>query len=279
MVTPCRPKKKQVKKNDHDILSKAEQRRYEDIVRIQTMLKDGYAPVQIKEILHTSYSRIRRYATGDPLKLCRFIGDKVSEADQYRDEIITLLTQNMLLKQVLEHVSTLGYQGKKTAFYTYCRKLVVELGIAYKPRRNVAGVQIDNNLNKPEQHYVSKSDFEKYLWSGKELNPADIDFIFSKYPQVSEIRQCILDFRKIYDNKEVTFLERFIALYSENQSKPIKSFASGLRSDLAAVKNSVTSELSNGFVEGNNNKIKAIKRMMYGRAKIDLLRVKVLYAR
>ena len=261
-------------------MSKAEQRRYEDIVRIQTMLTEGHAPVQIKELLHTSYFRIRRYATGDPLKLCRFVtGDRVSEAGQYKNEIITLLTENILFKQALEHVSTLGYHGKKTAFCKYCRKLIVELGIPYKPRRNAAGVPIDPDLNKPTQHYVSKSDFGRYLWSGKELDPADIDFIFSKYPQITEIRQCILDFRKIYEAKDVTLLEQFITRYSESPSKPIKSFACGLRSDLTAVKNSVTSELNNGFVEGNNNKIKAIKRVMYGRAKIDLLRVKVLYTR
>ena len=260
-------------------MSKAEQRRYEDIVRIQTMLAEGYAPVQIKEILHTSYFRIRRYATGDPLKLCNFVGDRVSEADQYRNEIMSLLAQNMLFKQALEQVSALGYQGKKSAFNTYCRKLIVELEIPYKPRQNSAGVQIEPSLNKPAQHYVSKSDFERYLWSGKELDPADIEFIFSKYSQISEIQQCIMDFRKIYKNKDVTLLEQFITRYSESPSNPIKSFASGLRGDLVAVKNSVTSELSNGFVEGNNNKIKAIKRMMYGRAKIDLLRVKVLYTR
>ena len=260
-------------------MSKAEQRRYEDIVRIQTMLMEGCAPVRIKEILCTTYSRIRRYATGDPLKLCRFGGDRASEADKYRNEIINLLTQNMLFKQALEHVFALGYQGKKTAFHTYCRKLIVELGIPYKPRRNTAGVQIDPNLNKPAHHHVSKSDFERFLWSGKELDSADIDFIFSKYPQTLEIQQCILDFRKIYDDKDISLLEQFISRYSESSSKPIKSFASGLRSDLVAVKNSVASELSNGFVEGITNKIKAIKRMMYGRAKIDLLQVKVLYAR
>ena len=261
-------------------MSKAEQRRYEDIVRIQTMLTEGYAPVQIKELLHTSYFRIRRYATGDPLKLCRFdAGGRVSEADQYRHEIITLLTQNMLFKQALEHVSALGYRGKKTAFCKYCRNLIIEQEIPYKPRRNAAGAQIDPDLKKPVHHHVSKTDFRRYLWSGRGMDPADIDFIFSKYPQVKEIRRCIQDFRKIYEDKDVTLLEQFIAHYSESPSNPIKSFASGLCSDLTAVKNSVTSQLSNGFVEGNNNKIKAIKRMMYGRAKIDLLRVKVLYAR
>jgi transposase len=74
-------------------------------------------------------------------------------------------------------------------------------------------------------------------------------------------------------------MEQFIERYGKCNIALIKSFASGLRGDIDAVRNSVTSNLSNGFVEGCNNKIKAIKRMMYGRAKIDLLRVKVLFAR
>jgi len=41
----------------------------------------------------------------------------------------------------------------------------------------------------------------------------------------------------------------------------------------------VIHDWNSGFAEGCNNKIKAIKRLMYGRAKVDLLRVKVLFAR
>ena len=131
----------------------------------------------------------------------------------------------------------------------------------------------------PAQHYVSKTDFMRHLWSGKELEQTDVDFIFAKYQKLAEIQQCILDFRKIFEEKSVPLLEQYIDRYADSSSAPIKSFASGLRGDLDAIKNAVTSELSNGFVEGNNNKIKAIKRMMYGRAKIDLLRIKVIYAR
>jgi len=57
----------------------------------------------------------------------------------------------------------------------------------------------------------------------------------------------------------------------------LASFANGLIQDKDAVTNSVISELSNGFVEGNNNKVKVIKRSMYGRAKIKLLSAKVVY--
>jgi len=268
-----------IKKTVQSVLSEAEQRRYEDIVKIQTMLAEGYSPVQIKELLHTTYFRIRRYATGDPYKLCRFQGDKEPEASQYRGTIIDLLTQNVSLKCALEQVSALGYSGKRRAFEDYCHKLVNELGLAYMPKRKASGVPIDTSHAKPIQHYVSKKDFLKHLWSGKEMEQADIDFIFSKYPEVSEINQCIIDFRQIYNEKSTALLEQFIERYSASHRTPIKSFASGLRGDLDAVKNSVISDLNNGFVEGNNNKIKAIKRLMFGRAKIDLLRVKVLYAR
>lgn len=235
--------------------------------------------MRIKEMLHTTYYRIRRYATGDPFKLCRFQGERASEADQYRDHIAHLLMQNVSLKQALVQVSALGYSGKRRAFEDYCHKLIRELGITYRSRRNAAGAAVEPDLMKPAKHYVSKTDFMHYLWSGKELDPADISFILSRYPQVIEIQQCIIDFRKIYEDKSILFLEQFIEQYSLSRSKPIKSFASGLRGDLEAIKNSVTSDLSNGFVEGENNKIKAIKRTMYGRAKIDLLRVKVLFAR
>jgi len=243
------------------------------------MLAEGYAPVQIKEILHTTYFRIRRYAMGDPFRLCRFSGHGTSVVGQYKDIIIGLLMQNVSKKHALEQITALGYRGKRTAFEAYCRKLIVELGISYMPRRNAAGAFITPGQNKPAQHFVSKSDFERYLWSGKELEPADIEFIFNEYPRTLEIQQCIHDFRKIYDDKDITLLDQFIERYAKCRSKPIQSFASGLRSDLDAIKNSVISDLSNGFVEGRNNKIKVIKRIMYGRAKIDLLRVKILYAR
>lgn len=83
----------------------------------------------------------------------------------------------------------------------------------------------------------------------------------------------------IYAQNDPDLMDQFIERYSESACKPIRSFAAGLGMDRETVRNSVISELSNGFVEGCVNKVKAIKRSMYGRANIDLLRVKVLFAR
>lgn len=53
-------------------------------------------------------------------------------------------------------------------------------------------------------------------------------------------------------------------------------FVNGLKSDITAVKNAISLEYNNGLAEGNVNKVKVIKRIMYGRNKFDLLRNKVL---
>ncbi|WP_396019999.1 transposase [Anabaena cylindrica] len=51
----------------------------------------------------------------------------------------------------------------------------------------------------------------------------------------------------------------------------LRSFAVSLESDYNAVKAGVTMSVSNGPVEGHINRLKMLKRQMYGRAKIDLL--------
>ena len=52
----------------------------------------------------------------------------------------------------------------------------------------------------------------------------------------------------------------------------------GLRRDQAAVEAAITSVWSNGQTEGQVNRLKALKRQMFGRAKLDLLRKRFLYA-
>ena len=58
----------------------------------------------------------------------------------------------------------------------------------------------------------------------------------------------------------------------------LRRFANGIRLDQAAVEAALTLLYSNGQVEGQVNRLKLIKRSMYGRANFDLLKARVLYA-
>jgi transposase len=75
--------------------------------------------------------------------------------------------------------------------------------------------------------------------------------------------------------------ERLEAWATHAESSPVselRGFAKGLRKDWAAVTAGLTVPYSSGAVEGHVNRIKMIKRQMYGRAKPDLLRKRVLLA-
>ena len=64
-------------------------------------------------------------------------------------------------------------------------------------------------------------------------------------------------------------------LRSKRKLAGLKTFANGLLHDIKAVENGIL-PWSNGAVEGHVNRIKTIKRQMYGRAGFELLRRKVI---
>ncbi len=64
---------------------------------------------------------------------------------------------------------------------------------------------------------------------------------------------------------------------AETLSTKYKNFVKGLRQDYKAVRAALESRWSNGQTEGQVNRLKFIKRQMYGRANFDLLRARVLY--
>jgi transposase len=58
----------------------------------------------------------------------------------------------------------------------------------------------------------------------------------------------------------------------------METFATGLQADHSAIRAALTTPWSNGQTEGQVNRLKLIKRQMFGHASFDLLRRRVLLA-
>ncbi len=56
----------------------------------------------------------------------------------------------------------------------------------------------------------------------------------------------------------------------------LKTFITGIRMDYNAVKNTIKYNVTNGITEGFVNKLKVVKRVMYGRAGLELLKRKII---
>ena len=93
---------------------------------------------------------------------------------------------------------------------------------------------------------------------------------------LSGLREVNLSFREVVNGKSIDALDEWIEKFSKSDFQHISTFATFLLKDINAVKNAIAYPYSNGLTEGINNKIKAIKRQMYGRAKTDLLEARLV---
>lgn len=90
-----------------------------------------------------------------------------------------------------------------------------------------------------------------------------IEKIKEKYPIAARVEFIFKEFHSTIMGNEPDKLEEFLKKFEDSE---IKSFCNGIKKDIAPVKNAISYSVSSGFVEGNNNKFKLLKRIVYGRS-------------
>jgi transposase len=85
-------------------------------------------------------------------------------------------------------------------------------------------------------------------------------------------------FRQMMRHRMATALDSWLADGLASGMPELVHFASGLQREHSAVQAALTLPYSNGQVEGQITKLKLLKRQSYGRAKLDLLRQRMLHA-
>ena len=114
------------------------------------------------------------------------------------------------------------------------------------------------------------------------LDPDDqarLDDARGRCPHLHALASHVTEFAKILTGLHGEHLDDWIAQVNADDLPALHSFTTGPRNDRAAVVNGLTMTHNSGGVEGNVNRLKMIKRQMYGRAKFDLLRKRVLLAK
>ena len=86
----------------------------------------------------------------------------------------------------------------------------------------------------------------------------------------------VTEFAKILTGRHGGQLDDWIAAVEADDQPDLHSFVRGIKRDYDAVLNGLTMAWNSGIVEGNVNRLKMIKRQMYGRATFGLLRKRVL---
>ncbi len=96
-------------------------------------------------------------------------------------------------------------------------------------------------------------------------------------PQLDRLGKHITTFAKMMVHRTgADSLDTWLANVEADEIPELHTFARGIRQDYAAVRNGLTLPHNSGACEGAVNKIKTIKRQMYGRASFSLLRKRIL---
>jgi transposase len=104
-----------------------------------------------------------------------------------------------------------------------------------------------------------------------------IDLLCQLHPQIAESRRLAQQFIAMVRRELPAQLDAWIRQACQSGIRELRRYAEGLERDHAAVDAALTTGYSNGITEGHINRLKMIKRQMYGRASLTLLRIRVLH--
>jgi transposase len=107
---------------------------------------------------------------------------------------------------------------------------------------------------------------------------ARLDAIRGRCAELSEALGLADEFAALIRKQSPGTLAEWLARAESSACPEVRRFAEGIRRDEAPVHAAMTEAWSNGPVEGQVNRLKAIKRQMFGRAGFALLRARVIHA-
>lgn len=245
------------------------ERRLERYNAVMQLHREGVGIREIVRRLGISRGTVRRFLRVDELP--DRAPRRSAMLDPYRSYLLGRWNSGchnaaQLWREVVER----GYRGSAGMI----RKFVAELRpagttSATAPGRKSCSVpsprQVARLLSKDKESF----DTEQRVY---------VDRLVHLSPELLRASDLVKRFIGIVKDRDADQLGAWLKDMQDSNVTELEAFASGLRQDRDAVEAALRMEWSNGQVEGQVNRLKVIKRQMYGRGNFDLLRYRVLHA-
>lgn len=195
-----------------------------------------------------------RHADGAPPRPPRISIERTSRTTIYERLLHVAATRREEIKQALLELETVSKDSPNKKDQSNSEEWINNTSYA----DSIAEIVFDTKPKRgTKKKKLSEEAFER------------LEHAFEYIPRLSEF---LLAFYDVLSHEEVAKLDRFIDEYQNDSIEPLSVFVSGLKKDYDAVKNCLLyPDISNGPIEGSNNKIKMVRRRGYGRAGIELL--------
>jgi transposase len=234
---------------------------------VHAALGRGLTITEISRALRLERKTVRRYATaatadqlvgGPRLSRPGLLGPHQAYLRQRWDDGVR--STNRLHEELKER----GYRGSLRTL-----------------RRLTAQLRHDTTVPVPPPAPAARKVASWILTPPGKLTDADraaLAQITARCEELTTTRNLVREFADMLCHQGGEHLEAWATQAETSPVSELRGFSKGLRKDWAAVTAGLTTPYNSGAVEGHVNRIKMIKRQMYGRAKPDLLRKRVLLA-
>ncbi len=241
--------------------------------KAQELHQKGYSIKSIANQLGAGRKTIRKYIATESLKARKTTTSRnLTNFSGFESELQRLYSSKTTFLSLFDHIVGLGFNGKYTQFCERMNMLIND-GKTSKTRDKEHLPAL-----KPVKTWsTSKLAFMALSKRGilKEEDQNFMDFLMLKSPEIHRTFILAKSFKELFAEKKEGSLREWIEKATSCESG-LKRFAKGIESDFEAVNQAVVSFISNGQVEGQVNRLKTIKRKMYGRGGYHLLRKMVL---
>lgn len=183
--------------------------------------------------------------------------------DDYINIIYKMIRDGFPNREIKTYVLSNGYGGNKDSLDEYVCDI---------RKNNFPTSVLDEKISSKEHNpkdIITSISRKKILGYITDINMKSIsnDFMIiqNQYPILMKIRHMYIDFYHALMGNDTKAMDIFLSKY---ENTIMHGFCKHIKKDIAPVHNAISQKISSGFVEGNNNKLKLIKRILYGRSGI-----------
>ncbi len=253
--------------------------RYEQII---TLRKQGMKNADIATQVGMAERTVRQWLTSGSIPHSRARRERARLIDPYKTYLLERWNQGCHNGLQLEkELKAQGYQGSQRGMYRYLATLEPS---AFPPvKRGSASPNTQTASSIPSNPLLTLS-AQQATWlffrrraDLKEEELKNLQLLRQASPRAETAYQLVETFLQMVRERRGYRLDAWLKDVEASHLKAFASFTTSIQQDKDAVVAGLTLPWSTGPLEGHVNRLKLIKRSMYGRAKFDLLRLRVLH--
>lgn len=253
--------------------------RYEQIAILHSQ---GMRSADIAEKLGMTERTVRRWLERGNIPYSGSRKQRPRLIDPYKSYLLDRWHQGYQSGSQLEkELRAKGYKGSGRAIYRFLSTLEPS---ASSPRKRGSASATRQTASSKQPNPLLTLSAQQATWlffrkpeDLKEEELKSLGLLRQASPQVEATYQLVEAFLCMVRERKGEQLDAWLSAVEASHLEAFDAFTTSVQKDKDAVLAGLTLPWSNGPLEGNVNRLKLIKKSMYGRAEFDLLKIRVLY--